>query len=228
MKRRAWWCAAALSALPLAAGAQQQPPPGMEQEPKVRAAQNREQRSFTSKAPEKVQESLRQQTRDFETAFNAHDVRTLASYFAPEATYLDLQGVAATGKQSIREHLQEEHAGMMANARLQLTATSIRELGKDLALVDVSGVLTGVDAPAGLEVPPHLHAVVVARKMGKDWRMEALRVFPARVPGETGVGGAGTGGSGSVDPTKPEDSTATPPSGMGSSPMDQRYQDQKP
>jgi uncharacterized protein (TIGR02246 family) len=228
MNRKAWWCAAALSALPLAAGAQERTQPGMEQAPKVRAAPAGEARSFSSKAPEKVQEALRQQTREFETAFNAHDVKTLSGYFAPEATYLDLQGVAATGKQSIQEHLHAEHAGVMAKARLQLTATSIRELGKDLALVDVSGVLTGVDAPSGVQVPPRLHAVVVARKMGKDWRMEALRIFPAVMPAQTGVGGAGTGGSGSVDPTKQEDSTATPPSGMGSSPMDQRYQDQTP
>jgi uncharacterized protein (TIGR02246 family) len=215
MNQKAWWCAAVLSALPLAAGAQQRAQPGMEQAPAVGG--------FSSRAPQKVQEAIRQQTRDFETAFNAHDVKSLATYFAPESTYLDLQGAAATGKQAIQEHLQREHAGVMANARLQLTATSIRELGKDLALVDLSGVLTGVEAQAGVQVPPRLHAVVVARKMGKDWRMEALRIFPAPLPQETGVGG-----SGSVDPTKPEDSTATPPSGMGSSPMDQRYQDQRP
>jgi uncharacterized protein (TIGR02246 family) len=227
MNRKAGWCAAVLAVLPLAAGAQQQ---GMKAEQAVRSAEERnaQPRTFSSKAPEKVQQGLKVLTRDFEAAVNAHDAKTLAGFFAPEATYLDLQGAAVTGRKAIQEHLQREHAGVMKNARIQLTATSIREVGRDLALVDVGGVLSGVEATGGGQAPPRLGAVVLARKAGKAWHIEALRAFPAAGAQETGVGGAGTGGSGSVDPTKPEDSTATPPSGMGSSPMDQRYQDQKP
>ena len=229
MKRKAWWCAAALAALPLSAVAQGQPQGQVEEEAEVRPPEPAgHAQTFRSRAPEKVQEALRQQTRDFETTFNAHDAKKMAGQFTAEATYLDLQGAAVTGRKAIQEHLQREHAGSMKNARVQLTATSIRELGKDLALVDVRGVLTGVEAPGGAAVPPDLDAVVVARKSGKEWRMEALRVFPAAAAQEKGVGGSGTGGSGSVDPTKPTDSTATPPSGMGSSPMDQRLQDMKP
>jgi uncharacterized protein (TIGR02246 family) len=221
---RAWTCAAMLAGG--GAWAQAGGEPAVKQQvPRLEGNL-----TFRDKAPEKVKTDIEQQARAFEQAFNAHDANKMAGQFTEEATYLDLQGKAVTGKSNIRQFMEKEHAGLLKDARLQLTVTSVRTVGDKLAIVDMAGVLSGLESgPEAL--PPHFHATAVASRQGRAWKMEALRTFPMPGMQETGVGGAGdagTGGSGTVDPTKAQDSTATPPSGMGTSPLDQRNEDRLP
>jgi len=221
---KAWTCAVVLAAGGAWAQAEQGP---AVKEQLPRAEGNI---TFRDKAPQKVRTEMERRTREYEQAFNAHDAKKMASQFTEQATYLDLQGQAVTGKSNIQQALQEEHAGILKDARVQLTLTSVRAINDKLAVVDMTGLLSGVQPEVGM--PSTFHATAVASKPGREWKMEALRIYPVPQATERGVGGAGRdagiGGSGTVDPTRERDSTATPPSGMGTSPMDQRNEDRLP
>jgi len=221
---KAWTCAVVLAVG--GAWAQANPEPAVKQQvPRLEGNI-----TFRDKAPQKVRNEIEQRTREFEQAFNAHDVKKMANTFAEDATSLDLQGEAATGKSNIQQVMQKEHAGMLKDARIQLTVTSVRALSDKVAIVDMTGLLSGVQQ-GEQAIPSNFHATAVTSKHGREWKTEALRTYPVPHAQERGVGGAGdagTGGSGRVDPTREQDSTATPPSGMGTSPMDQRNEDRLP
>lgn len=212
---KAWTCAVVMAA----GGAWAQADRGPEVTPQLPRLEGNV--TFRDKAPQRVRADIQARTRAFEQAFNAHDVRAMASQFTEDATYLDLRGEAVTGKSNIQQVLQEEHAGMLKEARIQLTVTSVRTLDSRLALVDMTGLLTGL--PTGAKLPASFRATAVAARHGRTWQVEALRLFAVPGAEERGVGGAGR-----VDPTRELDSTATPPSGLGTSPLDQRNEDRLP
>jgi uncharacterized protein (TIGR02246 family) len=164
-----------------------------------------EMKGFRNKASDQVIGQIQSRVREFEQAWNKHDLTALSSQFGKDATFLGPDGTAATGQREIREHFSEELEGAYKNARMDLKLTSVRSISPTVAVVDLTMTSTGVQpTDSGQQAPGRLHGTVVASKEGNVWMIQALRVFPE--PGaQMGVGGAG-----STDEGSSEDETGEP------------------
>jgi uncharacterized protein (TIGR02246 family) len=169
----------------------------------ARSATATETKSFRNKAPDQVIGQLQSRVREFEQAWNKHDLAAISSQFAKDATYLSPDGTAVTGQREIREYLTEQHEGAFKSSRADLKLTSVRTISPTVAVIDVTMTATGLQPTAsGQQLPSRLHTTVVASKVGNVWMIQAMRVFPE--PGEQQMG---VGGAGETDESSSEDDT---------------------
>lgn len=174
------------------------------------------QKQLPHKAPQAVIDKLTARAREYEQAYNQHDVEKLASFYTQEASILSPMEAVA-GRKQIEESLRTEHSGPMRDARVSFTVQSIRAITPDVAIMDLQQRMQGMQAPKAGEaaMPEQMHVTVVAVKKGESWLADSVRVYPMMMPG-MGVGGAGeqmpaeehkapgTGGSGMEQQPKPQ------------------------
>jgi uncharacterized protein (TIGR02246 family) len=114
--------------------------------------------------------------RAFANAWSAHDVKTIAGYFAEDADFLTLTGVWAEGRKAITEVLAGEMAGAFARAKLVTGRTKLRPLAPGAVQVMQRFVLSGILHPDGSDagrVGAILSAVLVEGPQG--WTVAAAQ-----------------------------------------------------
>ena len=173
--------------------------------------------SFRNKAPQPVVRAIEERTREWEQAFNRHDVDAMAAFFTADATLLAPDGSIADGKQDIERQLRADHAGPMRNARTSLTVRSVRALSPTLVLADLEDRTDGLQLPPGsatggaAATSSNLHVALTAMKQGNTWKVVALRIFPAPSANAQGVGGSGPAPmDDAMEPSPPQDTPMTP------------------
>ena len=87
-------------------------------------------------------------------AWNAHDAKRMAGFFLADADLINPFGRQARGNAAIEKLFAEEQAGPMAGTTYAGTIENIRYIGKDVAIIDVAGVVTGMKGADGKEIPP--------------------------------------------------------------------------
>jgi len=100
---------------------------------------------------------------------NRGDGPAIAELWAPEATYLGPRGERVVGREAIGEGFQRllrERPGM----RVEVELLSVRLLGEDVALVEV----TPHTRPRVDDLPGELRASVVLRRHDGEWLIERL------------------------------------------------------
>lgn len=151
--------------------------------------------SFPSNAKAAEMQKIEAAAREYQMAWNKGDAEGVAKQFTQDGTFATIDGQKATGREEIRRVISQELSGPMKGSQFDITVSSVRMVGKDVAIVDTQVKVSGMEAKGpGGQALTDLESTAVARREGKDWKIEALRSWPQlKMPGQ-GVGGSGSQG----------------------------------
>jgi uncharacterized protein (TIGR02246 family) len=112
------------------------------------------------------------------TAWNKHDPKLMASFFVADAHLVNPFGRQARGTAEIEKLFADEHSGPMAGTTYAGNVESIRYLGDQYAIVDVTAEIRGMKSPDGPAGPPFKHHVTwIAEKKAGNWLAHGARAF---------------------------------------------------
>jgi len=121
---------------------------------------------------------------DFTAAWNAHDPKKMASFWAIDGDTMEPDGMSAKGRDEVEKHFADEHTSAFKKTELKLTVDSVWFATADVALVDGTYVVVGAVDPNGQELPPRkgLLTSVLIKEDGK-WHVAASRsMIPIPLP----------------------------------------------
>jgi uncharacterized protein (TIGR02246 family) len=121
---------------------------------------------------------------DFIAAWNAHDPKKMASYWALDGDTIEPDGMVAKGRAELEKHFAEEQATAMKDSTLKLTVDAVWFVTADVALVDGTYVVLNAHDPNGQPLPPRkgLVSSVVIHEEG-TWHVAASRsMIPIPLP----------------------------------------------
>ncbi|HKI67962.1 MAG TPA: SgcJ/EcaC family oxidoreductase, partial [Verrucomicrobiae bacterium] len=96
---------------------------------------------------------IRQRHDEWAAAWNKHDPKLMAAFWAADGDLINPFGLHARGTAELEKLFTEEHAGKMAGTTYAGTIESIRYLGESVAIVDVAGEISGMKGPDGAAAP---------------------------------------------------------------------------
>jgi uncharacterized protein (TIGR02246 family) len=114
---------------------------------------------------------------DFIAAFNRGDAKTSASFYMPDATYVDQSGREIKGRVAI-EKVYEKVFSEQKGAKLTVNVTTARQLSPEVALEDGTTEITPADGGPGTVAR---FSAVLVKKDG-EWYFESVRESVARPP----------------------------------------------
>jgi uncharacterized protein (TIGR02246 family) len=114
---------------------------------------------------------------DFIAAFNRGDAKTSASFYMPDATYVDQSGREIKGRVAI-EKVYEKVFSEQKGAKLTVNVTSARQLSPEVAIEDGTTEITPADGGPGTVAR---FSAVLVKKDG-EWYFESVRESVARPP----------------------------------------------
>jgi len=120
----------------------------------------------------------------FVAAWNAHDPKAMAAFYAIDGDTMEPDGMSAKGRPEVEKHFAEEHASAFKNTELKLTVDSVWFATADVALVDGTYVVIGAVDPNGQPLPPRkgLLTSVLIKEDG-TWHVAASRsMIPIPLP----------------------------------------------
>src|ERR1043166_3583311 len=100
----------------------------------------------TARAGQKEEEAaIRKRHDEWVAAWNKHDPKLMASFWAEQGDLIDPFGKRAQGPEAIEKFFQGEHTGtgMMVGTTYSGTITDIRLIGRNVAVVDVDAEVSG-------------------------------------------------------------------------------------
>ena len=129
-------------------------------------------------------EEIRKLYTQFAAAWNAHDTKKMASFWAIDGDTMEPDGVTAKHRDEVEKHFAEEHSGPFKNTELKLTIDSVWFAGADVAMVDGTYMVVGAVGPNGQALPPRkgLLTSVLIKEDGQ-WHVAASRsMIPIPLP----------------------------------------------
>jgi uncharacterized protein (TIGR02246 family) len=129
-------------------------------------------------------EEIRKLYAQFVTAWNAHDPKKMASFWAIDGDTMEPDGVTAKQRVEVEKHFAEEHSGPFKKTELKLTIDSVWFASADVAMVDGTYMVIGAVDPNGYPLAPRkgLLTSVLIKEDGQ-WRVAASRsMIPIPLP----------------------------------------------
>jgi uncharacterized protein (TIGR02246 family) len=130
--------------------------------------------------------AIRKRHDEWVAAWNKHDPKLMASFWAENGDLIDPFGRQAQGPQAIEKLFEGEHTGTgpMVGTTYAGTVDNIRYIGRNAAIADVTAEVSGMKGPDGAALPPFRHHVTwVAEKKNGKWMAVAARpCVPAPPP----------------------------------------------
>ncbi len=141
----------------------------------------------TARADQKEEDATIHQRHDeWAAAWNKHDPKLMAAFFVADGELINPFGRHAKGTAEIEKLFTDEHNSAMAGTTYAGMIENIRYIGKNVAIVDVSGEISGMKGPDGAAAPPFKHHVTwIAEKKAGKWMADGARAFvllPAPTP----------------------------------------------
>jgi uncharacterized protein (TIGR02246 family) len=131
--------------------------------------------------------SIRKFGLEFAAAWNKHDPKAMAAYWAEDGDLINPFGRVAKGRAEVEKLFHDEHAGPMAGTTYATTLSSVRFPTADLALSDWEIVVTGMRGPDGtVGAPFKPHVFIVLTRKGGQWLTAAARPYQFLSPPPAG------------------------------------------
>ena len=106
----------------------------------------------------------------YTAAFNKGDAKAMAAFWTPQGDYIGPRGELIKGRDAIEKRFAEFFA-VNTETRLEITITSIRFVGDDVAIVDdIPEVTPPLQGP-----PVKARGTIVLVKQGDQWLVESVR-----------------------------------------------------
>jgi len=128
--------------------------------------------------------AIRNLYEQFVSSWNKHDVANMAKMWTIDGDHVEPDGHVAKGRAEVEKLLTAQHQSVFKTSQLKLQIDSIWFITADVALVDGTYEVTGVQDPEGKEIPPRYGRLTsVFLKEGGAWSIAADRLMiPAALP----------------------------------------------
>ena len=135
--------------------------------------------------PKSDEDQIRGKANAFRQAWNKHDIKGMAAFWADDGDLINPFGRVATGRGEIETLFADEHSTFMKETTFNVDHVAVRILTPDVALAEWAITVNGIKAPDGATSPPMKHRVtIVYQKKGADWWAVAVRpILDAPKPG---------------------------------------------
>ena len=134
--------------------------------------------SPTARADQKEDAAIHKRHDEWAAAWNKHDPKGMAAFWVADGDLINPFGRRAHGTAEIEKLFTEEQGGPMAGTTYSGQIENIRYLGKNIAIVDVAGEITGMKGADGSAAPPFKHHVTwIAEKKDGKWMAIGARAF---------------------------------------------------
>lgn len=119
-------------------------------------------------------EAIKQIERDWQEAWNRHDMKALAALGAEDVDFVTVSGTWLKGRKAFEELHARAHAMMFKESVLTTTDVQVKFLKPDIALVHVSWGMKGDKDPDGTPRQPRRGILTqVLTKHGGRWLIQA-------------------------------------------------------
>ena len=122
--------------------------------------------------------AIKKRAPGFVSAWNAHDARALAAFWAEDGDFVGPWGRRASGRGEVEKLFADEHGptGPYRDSTLEAKDDVVRLIAPDVAVEDLEVVVTGATTPDGAKAPPTTLAVtLVVQRAGTEWKTVAAR-----------------------------------------------------
>lgn len=122
-------------------------------------------------------QEIQKQANGFVEAWNTHDPKKMADFWADDASLITPWAKAFQGKDAIEKHFIQEQSDKMKNSTVKITVDNIRLIDSDTAFVDASLTITDMqiaDIPAA---PLNDHAIFLLVKKDNKWKILIARPY---------------------------------------------------
>lgn len=113
----------------------------------------------------------------FVEAWNRHDFETLKGLWTIDGDHQEPDGTIAKGRDEVGKLFAKEHMTVFKDSQIRLTIHSVWFLSADVALVEGSYELIGVQDQHGKDIPPRKGRLtsVLLKEPDVGWRVAASR-----------------------------------------------------
>ena len=119
-------------------------------------------------------EAIKQMERDWQEAWNRHDMKALAALVAEDVDFVTVSGTWLKGRKAFEELHARAHAMMFKESVLTTTDVQVKFLKPDIALVHVSWGMKGDKDPDGTPRQPRRGILTqIVTKHGGRWLIQA-------------------------------------------------------
>lgn len=127
--------------------------------------------------------AIRQRLDEYVAAYNKHDVKGVASFWAKDGDYLNALGQLAMTNSELEKIYTENFSGKLKNAQIKVTVEFLRFITPDIALIDIEIITSGVKNEQGQDLKPYVtHAFCVLSKTDGKWFINAYRSYALLEP----------------------------------------------
>lgn len=136
----------------------------------------------TSQKMSKDEAAIRKVVQQVQDGWNAHDAKTHAAAFAPDADYVVVNGSHDKGREEIQARHTQLFTGIYKNSRNVATIKSVRFLRPDVAIVHTEWNLLHDLSDSKSRKGHALNTIVMTKEKGK-WSIAAYQNTPIRLEG---------------------------------------------
>ncbi len=134
-------------------------------------------------AANKDEDALRKRISEFQDAFNKHDAKLVAGFFAEDGDLVNPMGITGRGRGEVEKVVAGDLTNFIRDGKTTFTVTNIHFVKPDVAIVDMTHELSGVHGPDGAEMAAMKVLVTgVAVKKGDTWSWAAGRPMVPFMP----------------------------------------------
>jgi uncharacterized protein (TIGR02246 family) len=133
--------------------------------------------SLTAEESTPDSESIKKIAHDFTEAWNKHDPKMMANFWAENGELLSPWAGMISGRAELEKHFAAEHTDKMKDSQIELTLDSIRFVDPDTAFVDGNLTITGMNIAGEQAVPFHNHGVFLFIKKDGAWKILVARPY---------------------------------------------------
>lgn len=139
-----------------------------------------------------AEKEIQAQAQGFAAAWDKHDTKAMAGFFAEKSTLINPFGRLAAGRAEVEKLFADEHSTVMAGTTYEVKLARVDWVTPEVAVVLWNGSIVGMKSQDGKPMPPFAHQVtVVDHKVGGKWEVVAGRPV-AYPPAPTPVLGPAT------------------------------------
>jgi uncharacterized protein (TIGR02246 family) len=128
--------------------------------------------------------AIRQLYDKFSAAWNRHDARAMAQYWAFDGDHFEPDGRRVEGRDAVEKLFAEEQATAFKQSKLSLTIESVWLITPNVALVNGTYRVDGVQGPGGvsLDIRQGFLTSVLVKEADRWWVAASRSVIPAKLP----------------------------------------------
>jgi len=131
------------------------------------------------KASMKPDDAIMKTAEAFFDAWNKHDVKTMATFWADDATLINPMGRLAHGSADIEKLLTDEQTTMFKGSTAKVVQMNVtRSLGSNMAFCDGEMTVDGAQGPDGSAMSQmKVHLAVIMEKKNNRWLFAEARPY---------------------------------------------------